>query len=302
MLMRNVLLVVGGLTLLAGLALSVLWFTQAALAPNQPEARQAPVPAVMVAAHAIAGGTLLRPDDIAWQDLGQAGIRPGSLVRGQVAEKEFVGAVARRDFEAGEPLIASDLVKPDQREFLAAVLSPGMRSISITVDASQSASGLILPGDHVDVILIQSFAEKDSDPAHRLLGETVLKDVRAIAVDQALTGAPRPILPERRVLAVEAQVPKTVTLELTPRQAEIILVAGQLGRLGISVRSLESAPAQTVGLGESPPPVWASDVSPALRQLGGAPRPYVSGSTIETTIRRAPPPGAGIGASDGGQP
>ena len=53
---------------------------------------------------------------------------PGDFVRGQVLELEFLGAVARRDFAAGDPLIASDFVKPNERGFLAAVLKPGARA------------------------------------------------------------------------------------------------------------------------------------------------------------------------------
>src|SRR5579862_2332930 len=140
MLLRNLLLALGGLALLAGVALSIAWLSQ----PGQsPVSETVPVrPAILVAKQAVATGTLLRGEDIAWQEVGPGEIHPGHLVRGQVLEADFLGSVARRNFEAGEPLVASDLVKPNDRGFLAAVLRPGMRAVSMAVDASQSESGL----------------------------------------------------------------------------------------------------------------------------------------------------------------
>lgn len=303
MLVRNLLLALGILTLVAGLALSAVWFTQRDRSPVT-EAAAPPVvqPAILVAARAIRTGALLRAEDMAWRDLGQNDVRAGSLVRGQVHESEFLGAVARRDFGLGEPLVASDFVKPSERGFLAAVLKPGTRAVSITVDASQSSSGLILPGDHIDVILVQSFGET-AEPSRKEVAETVLIDVRAIAVDQSLNAAVKAAPVDRRVGSLESQLPKTVTLEVTPRQAEVLLVASQLGRLGVSVRALEGSGVPVVGSGAGIGPTWASDVSPALKQLGGrekqsggSERPFTTGSSIEKSIRTVPPRGTTIRA------
>ncbi len=295
MLMRNILIVIGALALIAGLALSVAWFNQAGRGPIEAEVSRDPSPAILVAARPIASGTLLRSADIAWQEVGPTETRPGTLSRGHVSASDYFGAVSRRDFGVGEPLTANDLVRPNDREFLAAALKPGTRAVSISVDSSQSASGLILPGDFVDVILIQNFGDSVADHGHKLVGETVLVDVRAIAVDQSLNATSRAAPTERRTAALESPVPKTVTLELSPREAEVLLVAGQLGRLGVSVRALEGTGAKTVGSGESSSPTWASDVSPALKELGGSQtQPYTSGSSVEKSIRRVPPPSGAL--------
>lgn len=295
MLVRNLLLVLGFLTLVAGLALSVVLFIHTDRSPVT-EAKVPPIvrPAILVAARAIRTGALLRMADMTWRDAGQTDIRVGSLVRGQVLELDFLGAVARRDFDSGEPLIASDFVKPSERGFLAAVLMPGARAVSISVDAPQSLSGLILPGDRIDVILIQSFGDTVA-PSHREVAETVLADVRAIAVDQSLNASISAIQGDRRVGSLESQLPKTVTLEVSPRQAEVLLVASQLGRLGVSVRALEGSgvavPKSVAG------PTWASDVSPALKELAGRQRrPFTTGSSIEKSIRTVPPPGISLSA------
>ena len=285
MFVRNLLLVVGALCLVGGLALSVVWYNQTAssVAQGPPPPNQA----VLVASREIPIGTLLRPDDIRWKEVGAGQIGPGNLLRGQVSESEFIGAVSRRPFAAGAPIVASDLVKPNERQFLSAALKPGTRAVSISVDAPESVAGMVLPGDQVDVILTQTFGQSGADAASKTVGETVLHDVRIIAVDQSLstTGKP-PANPKRGVLTIELSIPKTVTFELTERQAERLLVAAQLGRLHLSVRPLEVGPLAQADDDRAPPPTWASDVSPALDQLGS--KPSQSNSTIEKSVRLPP--------------
>lgn len=284
MFVRNLLLAVGILSLVAGVVLSVVWLNQSATPTGQPQ--EAAKQAVLVTSHAVAAGTLLRPDDVTWKDLTVGAIRPGNLVRGQISEAEFAGAIVRRDFTAGEHLIVSDLVRPNERQFLAAALKPGMRAVSIPVDAPQSAAGLILPGDQVDVILTQNFADAGVDPAIRSVAETVLRDVRVIAIDQTLNVAPRTTAAVRNLLPTEARVPKTVTFEVTEKQAERLIVASQLGRLQLSVRPLEVGPASPSEPKDAETATWAADVSPALNEL--ARRRPQTGSSIESAIRRPP--------------
>jgi pilus assembly protein CpaB len=286
MLIRNLLLVVGGLCMLGGVVLSVIWFNQ--IRSTSAERPAIARPAVLVATHAVPGGTLLRPEDIAWKEVGTGAFHAGNLVRGQISEAEFVGAITRRGFSANEELIASELVRPSERQFLAAVLKPGTRAVAISVDAPQSAAGLILPGDQVDVILTQSFGESTENPGRKSVAETVLRDVRVIAVDQSLSTAARPAAAARVVgaLTTESRVPKTVTFELTERQAERLFVARQLGSLQLSVRPLEVQAVADTDDQRKPGPTWASDVSPALNQF--VRKQLQSGSTVESSVRRPP--------------
>lgn len=285
MFVRNLLLVVGVLCLLGGITLSVVWYNQ--MRGGVTEAERPPNPAVLVASRAIPAGTLLRPDDLRWREVHAGQIRPGSLLQGQVLQAEFVGAVTRRPFAADEPIVASDLVRPSERQVLSAVLKPGTRAVSISVDAPQSVAGLVLPGDQVDVILTQSLAEPGGDVARKTVAETVLRDVRIIAVDQSLSTISKPPgSAGRSAFAPESRIPKTVTFELTDRQAERLFVAAQLGRLHLSVRPLEVGPMAQAGDERALPPTWASDVSPALSQLGR--KQTQSNSTVEKAVRLPP--------------
>lgn len=284
MLLRNLLLAVGLLCLLAGAILSAVWLDQIRRSAVEEKAPEATKPAILVAVHPVPAGSSLRPGDVVWKDIAAGDIGAGNLVRGRVSEADYFGAITRRDFDADEPLVAAELVKSGDRQFLAAVLKPGTRAVSISVDASQSASGLALPGDYVDVILTQSFSENAADPARKSVGETVLRNIRVIAVDQTLPTTAKSGSTDRGVFGAESRIPKTVTLELNERQAEILFVGIQLGKLNLSVRSLERPGPGEIDKTRTPARTWASDVSPALTQLVRR----QSGSTIESAIRWAP--------------
>jgi len=287
MLVRNALLALGALCLAGGIVLSVLWYQQLAVRAAKPA--EPLRPAVLVTTHDVAAGALLRPEDMTFKEVPPSEVTAGALVRGQVPSAEFVGAVTRRAFAADEHLNAADLVRPSDRQFLSAALKPGMRAVSIAVDSPQSASGLILPGDQVDVILTQSFGETVGDAAKRTVAETVLRNVRVIAVDQSLsTTGKAPAVPQHGAVTADAtRAPKTVTFEVTEREAERLFVAAQLGHLQLSVRPLEIA--RTPEPAPQPiPPVWASDVSPALKEIPRGPAAAQATSPVEASIRRPP--------------
>lgn len=237
-------------------------------------AEAAPPPAlgaaIMVAAKPVSAGTLLRADDVRWQDWAAGSVPSGYFNRIYVSADAVIGSVARRNFAPDEPLIQGQIVSPGDRGFLAAVLTPGNRAVSVAVDAVSAASGLIWPGDRVDLILTQTFEHDDTRPSQKAVGETVLTDLRVLAIDQhlkeAVTSQSDP---------AEVRTPRTVTLEATTRQAEMISVASGLGRLALALRSIatEADAAEPAGKVVS---TWAADVSPALAMQKPAPRPVAA--------------------------
>ncbi len=282
MALRNFLIVLGCVAFLAGLTLATLWVARAR-APQDSASRATPSLSILVAARPLSGGTLLRAADFAWKDVG-GGAVPGMVVRNPAAENEFLGAVTRRAFADGEPLMESDLVKSADRAFLSAVLSPGNRAVSIAVDGPQSVAGLVLPGDRVDVILTQSFGSDTTDAGRKSVGETVLKNIRVIAVDQWMNAIAKPAAKEERLGTVNSRIPATITLEVTDREAERVLVAVQLGKVQLAVRALEGSGTAPTDADDAGTRTWAADVSPALRMLGRAP--------TAADIRPEPPIGA----------
>jgi pilus assembly protein CpaB len=241
---------------------------------------------VLVATTTLSSGTLLRLKDVAWQpttaaEPGQIR-RPSTSVNNASAEleqnvrDEVYGAALRADVAAGEPIRRGTIVKPGDRDFLQVVLSPGARAIAIPVSTGGASTGLLYPGDRVDVILTQSF--KDESPlTRRSVSETVVKNLRVLAVDAADVKSTSP----------SNGFGRTVTLEVTPEQAEKINVATELGKLSLTLRSRSAAAAVDVGYSPGSAnttavrPTWAGDVSPALvdatlpRQAITAERPAI---------------------------
>lgn len=234
--------------------------------PSAPTAAPAATTVrVLVAARPLPAGTLLRGEDIAVRELAEADAAEGLIRDSAETRTELGGALVRRFLDKGEPLVLGDVLRPRDRGFLAAVLMPNRRAITVGVDAVTGAAGLIWPGDRVDLLLTQRLDERVAVLSRRVVGETVLHDVWVIAVDQQLTqgAAGASASPDGRVA-------RTVTLEVTPEEAERVAVAAQLGRLSLTIRSMAIETAD-------PPParrsVFEGDVSPALAQTDPADRP-----------------------------
>ncbi len=116
------------------------------------------------------------------------------------------------------------------RGFLAAVLNPGMRGVSVPVNATSGIAGFVFPGDWVDIILTIRVNEKSEESGNnrtRYFSETLLTDVRVLAVDQNIENEKG-----------EVNVAKTATLEVTTKQAEMIAIALEMGSISLSLHSL----------------------------------------------------------------
>ena len=152
-------------------------------------------------------------------------------------------------------------MRPRDRGFLAAVLAPGTRAVSIGVTAITGVAGLIWPGDHVDVILTQELPQGSERKGRVVTSETVLANVRIIAVDQDIAQGAR----SNGTAAGRASA--TVTLQTTVDQAERLAVAGQLGHLSLAVRASENGQAANDATGLA---VSGTDVSQALSKASVA--------------------------------
>lgn len=220
----------------------LVWFSLQANGAPPLVAEATPVTVkIIAAATQTQAGTLLKDADMREQDIPQNTVTDDMLVSSEDSRNEIRGAMLRHYMESGTVIRRSDILRPRDRGFLAAVLAPGTRAVSVGVDATTGASGLISPGDLVDVLLTQEFARGETSAGRRVVAETVLSSVRVIAVDQQITqGAPT----GSGVAGIQAaRVASNVSLEVTPDQAAKVVVAGRLGRLTLVVRSIDLEPA-----------------------------------------------------------
>ena len=236
--------------------------------PQRVSADAAATDEILVATAALSTGSLLRERDVRWQryagktEASQIRRSSGSTVDGdldQQARGEMLGAALRENVASGEPVRRSAIVKPGDRDFLQIVLSPGARAIAIPVATGGASTSLLSPGYHVDVILTQTF-KNDPPLTRRSVSETVVESLRVLAIDA----------PDSKPTGASNSFGRTVTLEVTPEQAEKINVAAELGKLSLTLRSISGADgvatASTPGTAQatSVKPTWAGDVSPAL--------------------------------------
>jgi len=189
----------------------------------------APTTPVRVASADLPIGTFLDEVEAPFTPWPDDELEEGWITPAVAADDDILGAVVIAKVEAGEPLTRRVLLMPGQDGFLAAVLSPGMRAVSVAVDAVSGNAGHVFPGDKVDVVLTQEI-ESDRRRGAGWVSETILDSVRVIAVDQNLD--------EDLTAREKASVPRTFTLEVTPSDVERIAVASELGRLSFSLRSL----------------------------------------------------------------
>ena len=226
----------------------------------------APAPArnvheVLVADASLPSGTFIKPHHLRWQRWPTDDVPDSYFLREQRSEEELLGAVVRRGIVEGQPMTDGGVVKPGDRGFLAAVLNPGMRAVSVPINATSGNAGLIFPGDRVDLILTQSVGG-ESDTVARRVSETVLSNIRILAMGIATSDDPQE--------GESFEKARTATLEVTPRQAEEVTLVTELGKLSLSLRSLaigDEVAGTTAIDGEAASYTWDSDVSQVLRKV-----------------------------------
>jgi pilus assembly protein CpaB len=201
---------------------------------------------VLVATGDISAGSFIHADkDVTWVDWPQASLSPSYITPDVHKIEEFNGAVARYPIASGGPITTTSVVRASEGGFMSAVLQPGMRAVSIAVSLTSGNAGFVFPGDKVDLLLTHKIPVKESTGNDSVLAsETFIQDVRVLAIDQMLDN------PENK-----AVVAKTITLEVSPKQAEMINVASSLGSISVSLRSLEGNKAVVAAKpGEKEPP------------------------------------------------
>ncbi len=148
------------------------------------------------------------------------------------AMEKLKGSITRLAMFKGEPLRRSKLIGEGQ-SFMSSILPSGKRAIATQIAADTSAGGFILPNDFVDVIMTRRSQAAASGGGEGFITETILKNIRVLAIDQAI---------QEDEEGRKVKVGETATLELTSQQAEIITVAQQMAdRLTLALRATADA-------------------------------------------------------------
>jgi pilus assembly protein CpaB len=200
--------------------------------PSAPTQVAVPVNAteVLVARRDIPLGEITKDTDFRWQTWPAEAVTPSFITQADADEgMKFVSdAIARAPLLEGEPVTRAKLIKPGQGGVLAAILPSGMRAISTKIKEETSAGRLILPNDRVDVLLTR----RDRSPTgqEEYVSDTLFYNVRVLAIGQDIATKEGAKAPEGSA--------NTATLELSPRQAELLARANSQGEISLALRSV----------------------------------------------------------------
>ena len=247
---------------------------QAAAAPAVPVG-----PKVMVAKKALPVGTIIDAESLGWQPWPKELMQSAYYTEGQpdADAQKLLGTVVRYQVTAGQPVTRGSLVGPKDRGFLAAALGPGMRAVTVPVNASTGVAGFVFPGDHVDMVLTQTVQGGGDGPPLKV-SETIVRNLRVLATDQRIDS-------KGDDGKTEVKTFSNVTLEVTPRIAEKISVAQSLGTLSLSLRSIADNTAElerAVAAGDVKVPAGTNPLQERQMLLAVANRPMDSNTTYST--------------------
>jgi pilus assembly protein CpaB len=290
---RKLVLLIGALVVAGVTAFMAKNMFTGAAAPQAVAKPAAPAgPEVLVATRNLPVGTIINAESLRYQIWPQGLVQPAYYVRGQGGSnpQDLIGTVVRSDITAGQPITQAAVVRPGERGFLAAALSPGMRAVTVAVSNTSGVNGFVFPGDRVDIVLTH---EVSGEGAPLRVSETIFRNVRVLATDRRIN--------TRDAQGNQvAQSTSTVTLETTPRMAERIAVAQTIGQLSLALRSLADTSAElerAIASGDVQVPEGTEAEQRMLRTIANQPidtgATYTVGGDVSRFQRRSIPPRPG---------
>ncbi len=187
---------------------------------------------VLVARADIGLGQVASESSFRWQEWPKQGVSPSFVTRQAKprAPTDLSGSIARSSITANEPITQQKLIKPGSGGVLAAILTPGMRAFSIKISEHTSVGRLILPNDHVDIMLASRTRTRGGSGGggEDINVEVLLRNVRVLAIGQNIEAKEGRKNADGNVAA----------LELSPSQAEVIAQASMRGELSLALRSV----------------------------------------------------------------
>lgn len=189
---------------------------------------------VLVATRDLSYGAEIGDQDMAWVDWPKTSVPVGTLAKSEApnAMADVKSSYVRIPIAGGEPIRKERLIKGVTAGLMSTMLSPGKRAIAIDVTLNNTAGGFILPNDRVDVLRTYRDTEATKDLGHEVYNsEVVLANVRVLAMGQTI----------EKKGAEPVVTGSTATLELDPRQAELVVLAQRTGQLVLSLRPITDA-------------------------------------------------------------
>ena len=210
---------------------------------------------MVVAATSLPFGTVLTTDNLSEIPWASAELPEGAFATKTDLLKDGRRVVLSA-MERSEMIVKAKVTAPGQRASLSVLLEEGQRAVTVRVDDVRGVAGFILPGDRVDVVMLRSETQKGETENS---AEVLVQYVKVLAIDQLAN--------ERQDQPTVATVAKAVTLQVTPEQAQKILLAGNIGKLSLVLR--QPGEARSVATAR----ITDSDLDPRLVKAAAVPAP-----------------------------
>jgi pilus assembly protein CpaB len=231
---RNVLIVLAG-SLLTAIIVGLIAQSALKSDPAPVVSSSVEMTEIIVTSKVVSAGKKIEKTDLKWEKWPSDATFPGAIIKGESDNPvdDIIGKRVKRNFDAGEPFLKSAVVRTESKNVLTAKLKKGMRAMAIDVSAESMVGGFLIPGDFVDVIMtykVKVDADSNQDVKNTvkaLASETILQNVRVLAVDQLAEAASED----------KGKVGRTITLEVDAKQQQSLALAGTLGDLHLSLRA-----------------------------------------------------------------
>lgn len=232
--MNRAQLIVLGVALSAGAGAFVMMGEEKPQVAQTASAPAIAMDRVLVATQDLSYGAEIVQEQVKWLDWPKDAIPPGTIAESAdpKALDSLKGSYVRIPIANGEPVRKERLVKGVTAGLMSTMLPAGSRAVAIDVSANSTAGGFILPNDRVDVIKTYRDASATKESGLEVMtSEVVVTNVRVLAMGQTI----------EKKGAEPVVVGSTATLELSPRQAERVLLAQRTGQLALSLRPITDA-------------------------------------------------------------
>jgi pilus assembly protein CpaB len=212
---------------------------KAAAVAEAPVIQQIEMAHVLVANQTLYLGTRLTPEMLEWRKWPKDAVGVDFIEQdaSPTAIEDYTSAAVRIEVAAGEPLTARKIVKTGDRSVMSAILSPGMRAVSVRITSDTAASGFINPGDQVDIVMTRRLRNTGGTNNDAYSSRTVFRDVKVLSIDQNYS-----VGPEGNANVMGSQA----LFELSPSDAETLTMAQAAGDISLILRPLSAPDARGV--------------------------------------------------------
>lgn len=237
---------------------------------SSPQIAQVEMVQLLSVKHAVEPRHPIKGEDLKWINVTKNSAQQlfDVIEKSQFDMSKIKNKVLIKALSANEHLHLSDLISPNDSDYITTMLAPNKRAIAINVDAKSAIAGLVQPGDYVDVMFYHKLSRRDNRDVWKIASSgsarQLVSNVRLLAKDNKLTrinSTETALGAEKGEEQEKFNEQSTVTLEVDIEQAQKLSLAQNLGQLSLLLRGKEQLTTANIM------PAKASSMADVLNQF-----------------------------------